>query len=135
MLKQLQIHRFIGCAAACLAVSACQTVKMPKIDILKSPEFSEDAANISKEFPRVKDAPTAPDDIRSAKQWDRDARAMQALRQKRRPISAQQNLSEAEADAEFEALKARAQAYKKDDPASGPVEGFPDYKPRRKSRN
>ena len=135
MINQLQSHKLIGCAAAFLMVTACQTVRMPKIDILKSPEFSEDAANISKEFPRVKDAPTAPDDIRSAKQWDRDARTMQALRQKKRPVLAQQNLSEAEADAEFEALKAKVQAYKKDDPASGPVEGFPDYKPRRIPRN
>lgn len=98
---------------------------------MKSPEFSEDAANISKEYPRVKDAPLAPTDIRSDNQWDRDARAMLKLREKNGTTGTMPGITEAEAEAEYEALKAKAQAYKKDDPATGPVEGFPDYKPRR----
>lgn len=116
---------------ASAGLCACQTVKIPKIDILKSPEFSEDAANISKDYPRVKDAPIAPIDIRSDEQWDQDARAMQALRENATPMDAEPGLSEAEADARFETLKAKVQAYKKDDPATGPVQGFPDYQPRR----
>ncbi|MEP4051632.1 MAG: hypothetical protein ABJN22_05250 [Litorimonas sp.] len=104
---------------------------MPKIDIMKSPEFSEDAANIAKDYPRVKDAPLAPTDIRSDSQWDRDARAMLKLRETSGVAEGAPGITEAEAEAEYEALKAKAQAYKKDDPATGPVEGFPDYKPRR----
>lgn len=114
-----------------LLFAGCQTVKMPKIDIMKSPEFSEDAANIAKDYPRVKDAPLAPTDIRSDKQWDKDVRALQDLRDTSIRDQVEPGLSEAEAEAEFEALKAKAQAYKKDDPDTGPVEGFPDYKPRR----
>ena len=131
MTKQVLISRITLSIACALALCACQTVKMPKIDILKSPEFSEDAENISKEYPRVKDAPLAPTDIRSDAQWDDDARAMQALRENSTPIEIEPGLSRAEAQARFEVLKAKAQAYKKDDPATGPVQGFPDYKPRR----
>jgi len=112
-------------------MAGCQTVKMPKIDIMKSPEFREDAANIAKDYPRVKDAPTVPDDIRSDAQWDKDARALQNLRETSIRGEIEPGLTEAEAEAKFEALKAKAQAYKKDDPATGPVQGFPDYEPRR----
>jgi len=53
---------------------------MPKIDIMKSPEFTEEAANIVKDYPAVADAPLEPTDVRSDKQWDKDARTLQALR-------------------------------------------------------
>lgn len=101
------------------------------IDLMKSPEFADDAANFAKDYPRVKDAPLAPTDIRSDRQWDNDAKAMLALRDSALPKQSDLALSEAEVQAEFEALKAKAQAYKLDDPATGPVQGFPDYKPRR----
>lgn len=131
MMKRTNFPRIAIGIGACLMMSACQTVKMPKIDILKSPEFSEDAANINKDFPRVKDAPLAPTDIRSDAQWDKDARAMQALRENPGSIEPAPPIDESTAKAEYEALKAKAQAYKLDDPATGPVQGFPDYKPRR----
>ena len=131
MMKRVHISRIAVAMSACLALSACKTVKMPKFDLVKSPEFSEDAANISKTYPRVKDAPLAPKDIRSDAQWDKDARNMQALRDTASPVVVEPELSEAEAAARYNGLKAKAQAYKKDDPATGPVQGFPDYKPRR----
>lgn len=104
---------------------------MPKIDLMKSPEFSEDAANINTEYPRVKDAPLAPEDIRSDAQWDKDARAMQALRNSSNLAPVEPSLTDVEAENRYEELKAKAQAYKLDDPATGPVQGFPDYEPRR----
>lgn len=112
-------------------LSACQTVSMPKLDLIKSPEFSADAANIGKDFPRVKDAPFEPTDIRSDEQWDKDAQTMMALRDGPHPLNPEAGLSEAEAEARYKALKAKVQAYKLDDPATGPVQGFPNYKPRR----
>lgn len=131
MIKQVHLQRIIVCAVACLGLSACHTVSIPKIDIMKSPEFAEDAANVAKDYPRVKDLPVAPTDTRSDAQWDRDARAMQALRDAPSPYEVEPGLSAAETEARYEVLKAKAQAYKKDDPATGPVQGFPDYKPRR----
>lgn len=115
-----------------LGLTACQTVKIPKVDLFKTTELSEDASSLSKEYPRVEDAPLAPTDIRSAAAWDRDARALQAFRSKvQNQAPMEPGPTKAEADVEFEALKAKAQAYKIDDPASGPVDGFPDYEPRR----
>ena len=131
MMKRVLISRIAAAMAACVALASCQTVKMPKFDLVKSPEFSEDAANISKSFPRIKDAPLAPTNIRSDAQWDKDVRTLQALRETSSPVVSEQALTEAEAESRYETLKAKAQAYKKDDPASGPVEGFPNYKPRR----
>ena len=131
MMNWVLISRIATAITACSALSACHTVKMPKFDLVKSPEFSEDAANISKSYPRVKDAPLAPADIRSDAQWDKDVRDLQALRDTSSPIEVEPGLSEAEAARRYEELKAKAQAYKKDDPASGPVQGFPNYKPRR----
>lgn len=125
------IKRIAVCTVTGLLLAGCQTVKMPSIDIMKSPEFSEDAANIAKDYPRVTDAPSAPTDIRSDKQWDDDARALQKLRDSSVRSDMEPGLTEAEAEAEFEALKAKAQAYTKDDPVTGPVQGFPDYEPRR----
>ena len=118
-------------AALCYLLTGCQTVKLPMLDIMKSPDFSEDAANIPKDYPRPMDAPAAPNDIRWDKQWDKDARSLQKLREASIRRELLTNASEADTEAEFEILKAKAQAYKKDDPESGPVEGFPDYKPRR----
>lgn len=117
-----------------IAFSGCQTVKMPKIDVIKSPEFSEDAANIPTSYPRVIDAPIRPEDIRSDRQWDRDAKALQALRAKSVKTDSEPTLSQAEIESEFEALKAKVQAYKKDDPAGGVDSSFHkvDLKPRQR---
>ena len=131
MENNLLVKRIVICLSAAITLSACQTVSLPKLDFVKTPEFSEDAANIDPSFPRVDDAPEAPTDVRSAKQWDKDVRELQALRDEDRPFGQEQSLTRAQGDARFEALKAKAQAYKKDDPASGPVDGFPKYRPRR----
>ena len=130
-MKSVLILRITTALAAGLSLCACQTVSMPKFDLVKSPEFSEDAANIKKDYPRIKDAPLAPTDIRSDAQWDKDVRDLQSLRDTSSPIEDQLGLSEGEAETRFETLKAKAQAYKKDDPDGGPVQGFPDYEPRR----
>lgn len=114
------------------ALCGCQTISTPKIDIMKTPEFSEEAANIGTDYPDVKDAPLAPTDIRSDKQWDVDARALQALRDSPDGIKMQSGPTDTEARIEFNALKAKAQAYKNDDPNSGPVDpNIPNYKRRR----
>jgi len=60
---------------ASLMMSACSTVKVPNIDFIKFPEFLEEARNI-KDYPKVSDAPSAPEDVRSAKAWDDAAKAI-----------------------------------------------------------
>ena len=131
MKKPVSINRIAIGVLAAVTLSACGTVSMPKLDFIKTPEFHEDAANIDKSYPDVKDAPVVPSDVRSRAQWDKDARALDALRNVRRPVSLNQTFTEAEDEARFEQLKAKAHAYKKGDPVSGPVQGFPEYEPRR----
>ena len=132
MMKRVNILRIASAAAVTFALAACQTVKVPKFaDLVKSPEFDEDAAKISQDYPKVKDAPFEPADIRSDAQWDKDANELLALRNQDDKIGVELGPSAAEAEARYEELKAKAQAYKKDDPASGLVQGFPKYKPRR----
>ncbi len=130
MENRVLIKRLVIGLSAAITLSACQTVSVPKFDFVKTPEFSEDAANIDPSFPSVDDAPEVPTDVRSAREWDKDVRVLQELQ--KNALGVEPSLSETEGDARFEALKAKAQAYKKDDPASGPVEGFPKYKPRRR---
>jgi len=130
-MKPVDITRIVFICALGFAMGACKTVRMPKIDLLKSPEFSEEAANIATNYPSVSDTPVEPTDIRSDTQWDDDARALQALRSQESRIEMQAGPSESVAKARYEALKAKAQSYKQDDPPGGPVQGFPDYKPRR----
>jgi len=116
------------------ALCGCQTISMPKIDIMKSPEFADEAANFAKkkDYPDVKDAPQEPTDIRSDKQWDKDVRTLQALRDDDGRLKMESGPTDKQAANAYKKLKAKAQAYKKDDPKSGPVvQTFPKFKPRR----
>lgn len=131
MKKRMHILRIGMATIVAVSAGACHTVKIPKIDATEMPEFSDEAGGIRSDIPKVKDAPLAPTDIRPKKQWDNDARALEGLRTKSKRITMEPGPTEAESQAQYEALKAKAQAYKKDDPATGPIQGFPEYKPRR----
>lgn len=117
-----------------IALSGCQTIKMPKLDVVKSPEFREDAANIPKSYPRVIDAPIRPEDVRSGSQWDKDAKALQRLRERTGKADPEPALTQGEIEAQFEALKSKAQSYKFDDPDGGIDTEFPtvDVRPRQR---
>ena len=106
----------LGLAAASL--SACSTVSMPNLDFLKTSEFAEDAENIG-DYPSVSDTPTAPTDVRSAALWDMEAKKL--LKERDDFNSGLQGVvepakSEAELARELSALRAKARAYKADDP-------------------
>lgn len=115
------------------ALASCQTIKMPNLDVLKSPEFREEAANIPKSFPVPGEAPVRPKDVRSDKQWDQDARALQQLRDDYVPTAIDPDMSAQNTDARFQELKTKAQAYKQDDPEGGIETDFPEFtiQPRR----
>ena len=85
--------------------------------LLRLPEFREAAAKLIDGFPDVGKAPTRPEDIRSAAEWDAAARD---LIQKRAAMSVPKDgapaMSEAQLDAEVERLKAQIRRYKLDDP-------------------
>ncbi len=101
---------------ASLMMSACSTVKVPNIDFIKFPEFLEEARNI-KDYPKVSDAPSAPEDVRSAKAWDDAAKAIIDQRETYTASEAPdfKPATESLSD-EVDVLKARVRAYKLDDP-------------------
>lgn len=118
-MKRLTSLRIIVATLLLPALCACQTVRMPKIDLMKSPEFENDAANIGNDYPDLAEAPERPTDMRSDAQWDADAKALIAMQDGAFEAIPEDALSQAEIDARFEELKARAQAYKADDPPGG----------------
>jgi len=114
MPRRLKTLIVLGFSAG--VMTGCSTVKMPKIDFLKLPEFREDAVNI-KDYPRVADAPTAPTDVRSAKAWDDAAKDIIKIRDNSEvPLDTRDNKTDAEVLDNIEALREQAQAYKLDDP-------------------
>ena len=100
-----------------LPAIACQTVKMPKIDLIKLPEF-RDALESPSDYPDVADAPAAPSDVRSDAQWDRAAKEIILTRDGFVvPDNSGQEKSDAEIAQDIDALKAEVRAYKADDPS------------------
>ena len=105
---------------AAASLSACSTVQMPNLDILKSLGFeNEDDAEELGEFPSIADTPSAPTDVRSAALWDIEANK---LIKERDDFNAAKGTidapakSEAELAREAAALRARVRAYQADDP-------------------
>jgi len=113
ILKTISLATALGAVAV---LSGCSTVRIPNVDFLKLPEFREDANNI-KDYPKVSDAPLAPTDVRSAAQWDADAKAIIAKRDAERAAG---EIADAPvvplSPEEQAALKAKVRAYKLDDP-------------------
>lgn len=131
MMKRMNILRIALTGFVAVSFGACHTVEIPKIEVAEIPEFSSDGERVPSDIPRVNDAPAAPTNLRSDQQWDKDARALEKLRESPLDVEMEAGPTSAEGQAYFDKLKAKAQAYKKDDPATGPVQGFPEYKERR----
>ena len=103
---------------AATSLSACSTVKLPNLDIFKASAFEEDAKNIG-DFPDVSDTPSAPTDVRSAALWDIEANKLLRERDafnQGRVDAVEPTKSETELARELDILRAKARAYKADDP-------------------
>lgn len=101
--------------AAVFALAGCSTVKLPDIDFLKMTGFFDKEDKIDG-FPKVSDAPELPDNMRDDAVWEAEAKK---LLQKRDEFNALDNgvaKSDVEIERDIEALKAKVQAYKADDP-------------------
>ena len=103
---------------AASSLSACSTVKMPNLDFLKTLGFEDDAQKLG-DYPDISDTPTAPTDVRSAEQWDIEAKK---LMQERDAFNAERGVfseppkSADELAREAAALRAKVHAYQADDP-------------------
>lgn len=113
----LKAMKTAGLLIGVAALTACSTVKMPSADFLRLPEFREAAAKLIEGYPDVSQAPTRPEDIRSAAEWDAAARDLIAKQAAlKTPMDGAKPMTEAELDAEVERLKAQIRRYKLDDP-------------------
>jgi len=98
-------------------LSSCSTVKVPDIDFLKLPEFREIVKNNQTNVPEISEIPAEPDNVRSDTVWDSDADRLLALRDGFTvPDAEPVPRSQEQIDADYARLKAKAQAYKLDDP-------------------
>ena len=99
-----------------MILCACNTVSMP--DLVDLPEFSEAIDGADKlEYPDPVDAPAAPEDVRSASEWDRAAKSLIQTRDGfQAPPIVGGVQSEQEIDQNIDALKNKVQEYKRDDP-------------------
>ena len=113
-------HRLIITLAAAGCLSACQTVKIPEFEFMKSlADGFEEATNIG-EAPEGQSTALSPEETRSAEAWDAQARALMAARDaKALPDPDFTPKTEAQIAQEKAALKARVHAYKADDPVGG----------------
>lgn len=116
---KIEIHNATRLSVLLLAsmmFTACNTVGMP--DLVDLPEFSEAIDGSDKlDYPNPGDAPVAPTDVRSAAEWDN---AANAIIRKRDSFEAPAIVGDVQSDQEIEqnidALKAKVQEYKLDDP-------------------
>lgn len=110
---KFKTHRAIIGMITVLTVGGCTTVKMPKLDFVKFPEFLEEARNFDA-YPKVSEAPQAPNDLKSAEEWDKAAREIMATRNASPQLVNRPEMTMT--PEEFQALKAQVRAYKLDDP-------------------
>lgn len=118
-MTRLTPARITAIALMSAALSGCITVSMPKIDIMKTPEFADDAANIGNAYPDLAEAPSRPADVRTDAAWDEDAERLLALRTSFPEASPEDQLTQAEIDAEFADRLSKVRAYKAGDPPGG----------------
>lgn len=111
------VLRAAGIVLLGTALCSCASVKsrIADLDFVKLPEFREDAANIGN-YPDFTNAPQVPKDVRSAKQWDKDAKKLLAKRDGFIVPPAGPEMSQAEIEREMQNAANKVQAYKLDDP-------------------
>ena len=108
------MSRLFLCAAIGL-VSGCASIKLPELDMLDR-AFRDTEVDLE-DYPDIGDAPTAPADMRSARDWDKAAQNLISERGTFNapdlpPMGEQGRTLE-----EIEALKVQVRAYKLDDPS------------------
>lgn len=115
------IHRHIMTKMAAVAVltlslNACSSVSLPKLDLLKLPEFKEESENIG-DYPKVVDAPGLPTDVRSAGDWDNTAKdILKARASVAPPAEPDRPKTPGEITQEIDRLTEQVNEYRVDDP-------------------
>ncbi len=108
----LRILALVGLAGL---LTNCASVKIPDFDFVKFPEFRQDAENVA-DYPKVEDAPQAPENIRSDRKWDAAAKQIMARRDGLNIPDDENAKTVSEIENEMKKLGQQVDAYKKDDP-------------------
>ncbi len=111
--KAVNTRLKISAVLLAFSVSACSTVKVP--EFVNLPEFREASQNIG-EYPDPADAPSAPDDMRGAADWDKAAKSIIKKRDGFDTPPDNNYMTDPQIEKEIEALKTKVKEYKLDDP-------------------
>lgn len=118
-MTQVKKHRFQGAivgAFMALGLTACASVKIPKLDLMKLPDFRAESEKLG-QYPAVEDAPGLPDEVRSDRDWDRVASDIIKIRDNfDSPVEPDRPKNEAEIDREINRLTDAVNEYRADDP-------------------
>jgi len=103
-------------AILAVTLSACASVKLPKLDLVKLPDFRKESENLG-EFPELANAPELPEGVRTAEQWDETINDIIKSRDGfNTPAEHDRAITAAEVDSEINRLTNAVNAYRADDP-------------------
>ena len=108
-------HLFLLIAAT--ALSACASVDLPSLEFMGQSDFADEIEALDPDYPSLDETPDLPMGVRSAGEWDQDAREMEALFDAFDAPEPGDAMSDDEFDAAFAAAQAQAKAYQADDPS------------------
>ena len=115
LLRHRQTLIFITAITA-FSLSACASVKIPKLDLIKLPDFKAESEKLG-EFPELANAPGLPEEVRSARQWDNTARNIIKIRDNfKAPIEPDRPKTTKEINREVNRLTREVNEYRADDP-------------------
>lgn len=99
-----------------MSLSACASVKIPNLDLMKLPDFRAESEKLG-EYPAVENAPGLPSEIRTDRQWDRDAKAIIRIRDNfEAPREPDRVTSASDIEREINRLTDVVNEYRADDP-------------------
>lgn len=109
------IFRFVPLALA-FGLTACSTVELPDIGKNLS-DFRSSVDSLDSAYMQAEELPSAPEGVRSAREWDAAAREMQALRSGFDVPSTEPALSDGEFADRVRDAERYAREYRNDDPS------------------
>ena len=112
----MTLLKAVSGAVIMLGLSACASIKLPKLDVLKLPEFKEESENIG-DFPDVEEVPNFPNEVKSSQAWDDQANEILSIRDNFiTPAEAERPKTEDQIYQEIDRLTESVKEYRKDDP-------------------
>lgn len=109
--------RFILALIATASLTACASVDLPSIEFMGQSDFADEIEALDPDYPSLNDTPDIPGDVRTAAEWDQDAREMDTLLSNFDAPEPVNEMTAEEFDAAFAAAQAAGKAYKADDPS------------------